>query len=101
MPPFLLSQVAGIKAAGAKVWGPLTNVVTPQKLFLFVLFQVRRTPHKGIRKLNVLPAENRDGAVPKPSTCGLVAGSAGIPVVEYFYQHQLDVSSGLALLPRQ
>lgn len=35
------SQVAGIKAAGAKVWGPLMNVVTPHKLFLFVLFQVR------------------------------------------------------------
>lgn len=43
---FWHSQVAGIKAAGAKVWGPLMNVVTPQKLFLFVLFQVRHVAHK-------------------------------------------------------
>lgn len=34
-------QIAGFKTAGAKIWGPLTNVITPQKLFLFLLFQAR------------------------------------------------------------
>lgn len=35
-------QIAGLKAAGAKFWEPLVNVVSPQKLLLFLLFQVRR-----------------------------------------------------------
>ncbi|CAN0137040.1 unnamed protein product [Ectocarpus sp. 12 AP-2014] len=39
--PTQLWSIAGLKAAGAKFWGPLTNVVTPQKLFLFLLFQAR------------------------------------------------------------
>ncbi|CAM9826748.1 unnamed protein product, partial [Ascophyllum nodosum] len=36
----VLNEVPGIKAAGAKIWGPLSNVVTPQKLLYFILFQV-------------------------------------------------------------
>ncbi|CAM9617047.1 unnamed protein product, partial [Ectocarpus sp. 6 AP-2014] len=34
--PAQLWSIAGLKAAGARFWGPLTNVVTPQKLFLFL-----------------------------------------------------------------
>lgn len=41
---FVTSQIAGLKTAGAQIWGALTKVVTPQKLFLFVLFQVCLEP---------------------------------------------------------
>ncbi|CAM9559643.1 unnamed protein product, partial [Ectocarpus fasciculatus] len=34
--PAQLWSIAGLKATGARFWGPLTNVVTPQKLFLFL-----------------------------------------------------------------
>lgn len=38
--PAQIWSIAGLKTAGAQIWGALTKVVTPQKLFLFVLFQV-------------------------------------------------------------
>ena len=63
-PSFWHSQVAGIKAAGAKVWGPLMNVVTPQKLFLFVLFQVKHLTRKFES-----PTEEKPKTVEFPGPC--------------------------------
>lgn len=36
-------QVAGVKIAADRIWGPVTKVVTPHKLILFVVFQASTT----------------------------------------------------------